>query len=92
MSDSNDEILNELSALERRIDTLDQTFVKCTNDMLEALHIHADLIAQMAEAMALASSPSDTDLERSKTLREAFDRYDFVRKLALGQTTGDEND
>lgn len=90
MSDSNDEILNELSALERRIDTLDQTFVKCTNDMLEALRLHADLIAQMAEAMALASSPSETDLERSKTLREAFDRYDFVRKLALGQTTEEE--
>lgn len=90
MSDSNDEILNELSALERRIDNLDKTFVKCTNDMLEALHIHADLIAQMAEAMALASSPSETDLERSKTLREAFDRYDFVRKLALGQTTEEE--
>ncbi len=90
MSDSNDEILNELSALERRIDNLDQTFVTCTNDMLEALRTHADLIAQMAEAMALASSPSETDLERSKTLREAFDRYDFIRKLALGQTTEEE--
>jgi len=90
MSDSNDEILNELSALERRIDTLDQTFVKCTNDMLDALHSHADLIAQMAEAMALASSPNDSDLERSKTLREAFDRYDFIRKLALGQISGDK--
>ena len=85
-----DEIVDQLYAIERRMDTLDQTFVKCTNDMLEALRLHADLIAQMAEAMALASSPSETDLERSKTLREAFDRYDFVRKLALGQITGDE--
>lgn len=92
MSHDNNEIMDELYAIERRIDTLDKTFVKCTNDMLEAIRIHADLIAQMAEAMALASSPSDTDLERSKTLREAFDRYDFVRKLALGQTTGEEND
>lgn len=91
MSDQ-DEIIDQLDAIERRIDTLDSTFVKCTNDMLEAIRIHAVLIAQMAEAMALASSPSDHDLERSKTLREAFDRYDFVRKLALRQTTGDEND
>jgi len=89
MSDQ-DEIIDQLYAIELRIDTLDQTFVKCTNDMLEALHIHADLIAQMAEAMALASSPSETDLERSKTLREAFDRYDFIRKLALGQPTEEE--
>jgi len=89
MSD-HDEIIDQLDAIERRIDTLDKTFVKCTNDMLEALRTHADLIAQMAEAMALASSPNDTDLERSKTLREAFDRYDFIRRLALGQTTEEE--
>ena len=91
MSHDNNEIMDELYAIERRIDTLDKTFVKCTNDMLEAIRIHADLISQMAEAMALASSPNDTDLERSKTLREAFDRYDFVRKLALGQTTEEED-
>lgn len=89
MSDQ-DEIIDQLDAIEHRIDALDKTFIKCTSDMLEALHLHADLIAQMAEAMALASSPSNSDLERSKTLREAFDRYNFVRKLALEQTTGDE--
>jgi len=77
----NDELMN----LERRIDTLDRTFVKCTQDMLEALQLQADMIAEMGETMSLIRSPSDADLERYGALREAFDRYDFVRKLALGK-------
>lgn len=83
-----DEILNEICLLERRIDKLDKTFVKCTSDLLEALRIQADMIAQMGEVMAIIRSPNEKDLERFQTLREAFDRYDFVRKLALGKTEG----
>lgn len=82
----NDEILNEIASLERHIDTLDRTFIKCTNDILEAMKIQTDMLAQMSEVMSIASSPNETDLERFRTLREAFDRYDFVRKLALGKS------
>ena len=46
MSDS-DEILDEIANLERRIDTLDRTFVKCTNDILEALRLQADIVSEM---------------------------------------------
>lgn len=81
-----DEILNEIASLERHIDTLDRTFIKCTNDILEAMKIQTDMLAQMSEVMSIASSPNETDLERFRTLREAFDRYDFVRKLALGKS------
>lgn len=79
----NDELLN----LERRIDTLDRTFVKCTNDVLEAMRLQADMIAQIGEVLALGKSPTQADLERYSALREAFDRYDFVRKLTLGKDT-----
>ena len=77
----NDELMN----LERRIDTLDRTFVKCTSDILEALQIQTDLIAELGQLVALSKSPTEEDLEKYASLREAFDRYDFVRKLALGK-------
>ncbi len=89
MSD-HDEITDHLDALERKIDVLDKTFLKCTSDMLEALRLQADMIAEMGEVISIIRSPSEESLARYATLREAFDRYDFVRRLALGQTTGDE--
>ena len=82
---SQDEILDEIANLERRIDTLDRTFVKCTNDILEALRLQADIVSEMGSVIALARSPTVEDLEKYAALREAFDRYDFVRKLALGK-------
>lgn len=84
MSD-NYEILDEIASLERHIDTLDRTFVKCTNDILEAIKLQTDMLAEMGEVMSLSRSPSEADLERYAALREAFDRYDFVRKLAIGK-------
>lgn len=78
-------ISDELADLERRIDTLDRTFVKCTNDILEAIKIQSDQLTAISEVISLARSPNQTDLERYSALREAFDRYDFVRKLALGK-------
>jgi len=84
---SQDEILDEIAILERRIDTLDRTFVKCTNDILEALRLQADIVSEMGAVIALAKSPTKEDLENYAALREAFDRYDFVRKLALGKNS-----
>ena len=77
----NDELLN----LERRIDTLDRTFIKCTNDILEALKLQSDMVAELGEIVGMSKSPSEEDLKRYAALREAFDRYDFVRKLSLGK-------
>ena len=81
LNNVNDEVAN----LERRIDTLDRTFIKCTNDILEALKLQTDLIVELGQVVALSKSPSEADLEKYAALREAFDRYDFVRKLALGK-------
>lgn len=85
-----DEILDELSSLERKVDTLTSTFVACTTDIVEAIKINTDIAQQLGEAMALARSPSTEDLEKSATLREAYDRYDFIRKLALGEENKNE--
>jgi hypothetical protein len=79
-----DEILDEISGLERKIDNLANTFIACTTDMLEAMRVNSEMIAQLGEVMALANSPTEEDLQNSATLREAYDRYDFVRKLAVG--------
>lgn len=78
-------VSDEINSLERRIDTLDRTFVKCTSDILEALKLQTDMIAEMGEIISLAKSPTQEDLEKYASIREAFDRYDFVRKLALGK-------
>lgn len=79
------EILDAIDELERKIETLTATYISCTTDMLEAVKINSEALAILSEAMALASSPNEEDLKRSQTLREAFDRYDFVRKLTLGK-------
>ena len=76
---------DELTNLEQRIDTLDRTFVKCTNDILEAIKLQNEMLDEMHEIMSLVRSPSEADLKRYGALREAFDRYDFVRKLTLGK-------
>jgi len=80
-------VSEEITNLERRIDTLDRTFIKCTNDILEAIKLQTDMIAEMGEVIALAKSPSEEDLKKYASIREAFDRYDFVRKLVVGKET-----
>ena len=91
MSDTDDlieeigNVNDELMSLERRINTLDRTFVKCTNDILEALKLQTDMLAELGEVVALSKSPTEEDLKKYAAIREAFDRYDFVRKLTLGK-------
>ncbi len=76
---------DNIDALETKIDRLNDTFVGCTKDIIELLKLQNDLMHELGEALALANSPSKKDLETYKALREAFDKYDFVRKLTLGE-------
>ena len=80
------EIIDAIEELERKIETLTATYISCTTDMLEAVKINTEAVVILSEALALATSPNEEDLKRSQTLREAFARYDFVRKLTLGKT------
>lgn len=90
MSDEQQEILDEIAGLETKIDRLCAVFVQCTTDILEAVKLNTDAIQELGEVQALARSPSEEDLKRSATLREAYDRYDFVRKLAIGDNKNDK--
>ena len=80
-----DELEIQVDSLEDKIDLLNDTFVGCTKDIIILLKLQNDLISEMSEALALAKSPSKKDLETYAALREAFDKYDFVRKLTLGE-------
>ena len=84
MSDEHQEILDEVAGLERKIEKLTDVFIQCTTDILEAVKTNTEHVQALGEVMALAKSPTEEDLKRSQTLREAFDRYEFVRNLAIG--------
>lgn len=86
-----DEIRDEIVDLERKVDNLTKVFIACTSDILEAIKVNNEIANELGEAMAIAQSPTEEDLERSATLREAYDRYDFVRRLAIsGENKKDE--
>jgi hypothetical protein len=80
-----DDLEIQVDSLENKIDLLNDTFVGCTKDIIILLKLQNDLISEMSEALALAKSPTKKDLETYSALREAFDKYDFVRKLTLGE-------
>jgi len=84
MSDM-DEVLEEVGSLEVKIERMEKTYVEVTNDLIKAVQIHTAAIERMGEVMALAKSPSQKDLEDFAALREAYDKYDFKRKLILGE-------
>ncbi len=84
MSNIND-LETQVDSLEDKINVLNDTFVGCTKDIIVLLKLQNDLLSEMSEALSLAKSPSKKDLETYAALREAFDKYDFVRKLTIGE-------
>ena len=48
-------------------------------------------IERVKKILALATSPDPADLEKYKTLREAFENYEFARNLILGTNDVEEN-
>jgi len=84
MSDM-DEVLDEINGLERKIERMEKSYVEVTNELIKAVKLHTQSIERMGEVVALAKSPSKKDLESYAALREAYDKYDFVRTLTLGK-------
>ena len=84
MSDM-DEVLNEIEGLEGKIERMEKTYIEVTGDLIKAVQVHTAVVERMGEVMALAKSPSQKDLEDFAALREAYDKYDFKRKLILGK-------
>ena len=80
-----DEIVQAVDGLETKIERMERTYVEVTNDLVKAVQIHTAVLERMGEVMALAKSPSEEDLKAYASLREAYDKYDFKRKLILGE-------
>jgi len=80
-----DEVLDEINSLEYKIERMEKSYVEVTNELIKAVKIHTATIERMGEVIALAKSPSQKDLESYAALREAYDKYDFVRTLTLGK-------
>jgi archaellum component FlaC len=80
-----DEVLSEVEGLESKIERMEKTYIEVTGDLIKAVQIQTATIERMGEVIALAKSPSQKDLEDFAALREAFDKYDFKRKLILGE-------
>jgi hypothetical protein len=80
-----DEVVQAVDGLEAKIERMERTYVEVTGDLIKAVQIHTAVVERMGEVLALAKSPSQDDLEAYASLREAYDRYDFKRKLILGE-------
>jgi len=80
-----DEVVQAVDCLETKIERMEKTYIEVTNELVKAVQIHSALLEIIGETMALAKSPSQKDLEDYAALREAYDKYDFKRKLILGE-------
>ena len=80
-----DEVLEEIGSLERKVERMEKTYIEVTNELVNQIKIQSEMLTVMGEIIGLAKSPTTKDLEAYAALREAYDKYDFVRKLALGK-------
>lgn len=80
-----DEVVEAVESLERKFDRMERTWVEVTGDLVRAIQVQGEMIERFGEVMALAKSPSEKDLERFASLREAYDKYAFKRTLILGK-------
>ena len=100
LSDRVDDIEIDLEAkiesLSNRIDELESNWEQTDYEVSD---IHSEFvifrgkcageIERVKKILALATSPDPDDLEKYKTLREAFDKYEFTRNLILGNKNED---
>jgi len=82
---------DKVSKLEERIDDLEASLeqVEYSMDDMHTDYIvfrgkSAGEIERIKKVLALATSPDPENLEKYKTLREAFEKYEFARNLILG--------
>ena len=80
-----DEIVDAVDSLETKIERMEKTYIQVTNDLVAAIKLHGEMLQELGQMVSLAKSPNQKDLERYAALREAFDRYEFVRNLTLGK-------
>ena len=82
-----DEIVQAVDGLETKIERMERTYIEVTNELVNQIKIQSEMLSTMGEVMAIAGSPTTKDLEAFAALREAYDKYDFKRKLILGKVS-----
>ena len=80
-----DELVSEIESLERKIERMEHTYLDVTNNLIDAIVAQTAAIDSIGHVVGLAKSPNEEDLKAYEALREAYGKYDFKRKLILGE-------
>lgn len=84
-----DKLSDRIDELEANLEQLDYSVDDIHKEFIIFRAKEAGEIERIKKILALATSPDPVDLEQYKTLREAFDKYEFTRNLILGNTSED---
>jgi hypothetical protein len=80
-----DEVVESVESLERKIERMERTYLDVTNNLIDAIVAQTAAIDGVGHVVGLARSPNEEDLKAYAALREAYDKYEFKRKLILGE-------
>ena len=80
-----------MSDLEERIDDMENT-VEVIDYTVDTIQTKTNFkigklvedVNNLKKILALATSPDEKDQEKFKMLREAYEKYEFTKKLVLG--------
>ena len=84
MSDLEDRMYD----LESTVESFDYSIGDLQSHVTNETNRVSEDIAHLKKILGLATSPDAKDQEKFKTLREAYEKYEFTKKLVLG--TGDD--
>lgn len=80
MSDLEDRIVE----LESTVESFDYTIGDSLTNAFSETERLSEEVAQLKKILGLATSPDAKDQEKFRTLREAYEKYEFTKKLVLG--------
>ena len=78
------DLVTRVDDLEGNVESIDYEISDVHTEFVLFRSKSANEIQRVKKILALATSPDPEDLEKFKTLREAFDKYEFTRNLILG--------
>ena len=86
-----DKLSDRIDELEANLEQLDYSVDDIHKEFIIFRGKSAGEIERVKKILALATSPDPADLEKYKTLREAFEKYEFARNLILGTNDVEES-
>lgn len=89
LEDRIDDLESRMNDLEMGQEETDYTVDDMHKEFIIFRSKSAGEIERIKKVLALATSPDPEDLEKFKTLREAYEKYQFVRNMVIGNV--DEN-